>query len=246
MIGTGIGLGLSGYAFLGNWNPSRISNLQLWLDASDPSTLLQSSGGSLASADGDPVGQWLDKSGNLRHAVQSSGTNKPALKLSVKNGKSVLRFDGVNDSLNISTISIAQPFHVFFVCTPSSVGNFFHSSGQAQVRTGNASFLTPASSIAAFSGAVLTTTNYFSSGISIIGQYVANGSNSKLYKNGSLSVSGNAGTQGISSNLTLGAYNTPQDFITADFLEFLIFSNELNATDRSNVEFYLNAKWSIY
>ena len=56
MIGTGIGLGLSGYRMAAaSFNPSKISGLQLWLDAADSSTILQSSGGSAASADGDEI-----------------------------------------------------------------------------------------------------------------------------------------------------------------------------------------------
>jgi len=57
-------------------NPLTLSPA-LWLDASDASTLFQATTGSVpAAADGDAVGYWLDKSGNNRHASQTSGSNK--------------------------------------------------------------------------------------------------------------------------------------------------------------------------
>ena len=104
MIGTGIGLGLSGYTLSRNaFKPDMVSGLQLWLDAADSTTLYQSAGGALATADGDPVGQWQDKSGNSRHAGQTDGTKKPSLKTLVQNGKNAILNDGVNDILNLSS-----------------------------------------------------------------------------------------------------------------------------------------------
>ena len=85
------------------FTPTSISGLQLWLDASDSSTLYQNSNGTTAAtADGDPVGYWADKSGNGRHATQSDGTKKAALKVSNQNGRNVNYFDGVNDNLGFS------------------------------------------------------------------------------------------------------------------------------------------------
>lgn len=105
MIGFGLGLwdnhGGSGF------NPLALSPL-LWLDASDASTLYTDSGlTTLVAADGDPVGGWKDKSGNTRHATQASGTNKPAYKTAIKNGFSVVRFDGVNDVLSSSAFALS-------------------------------------------------------------------------------------------------------------------------------------------
>jgi hypothetical protein len=82
-------------------NPSSIAGLQLWLDASDATTLFDAtSGGSLVAADGG-VARWEDKSGNARHATQGTSGNRPLRKTTVQGGKDVLRFDGSNDSLSI-------------------------------------------------------------------------------------------------------------------------------------------------
>jgi len=84
-------------------SPTEITGLQLWLDASDASTLFNAtSGGSLVAADGG-VARWEDKSGNGRHATQATSGNRPLRKTAIQGGKDVLRFDGSNDSLSIAS-----------------------------------------------------------------------------------------------------------------------------------------------
>lgn len=81
--------------------PDAISGLQLWLDASDSSTLYDATtGGSLVAAD-SAVARWEDKSGNERHATQGTAANRPARKTAIQGGQDVLRFDGTNDQLVI-------------------------------------------------------------------------------------------------------------------------------------------------
>jgi hypothetical protein len=83
-------------------NPTSITGCQLWLDASDASTLYDATtGGSLVAADGG-VARWEDKSGNARHATESTEANRPVRKTSQKNGLDTILFDGSNDRLSIS------------------------------------------------------------------------------------------------------------------------------------------------
>jgi hypothetical protein len=89
-------------------NPTSLSGLQLWLDGSDAQTLFDAtSGGSLVAADGT-VKRWEDKSGNARHATES--TNGPTRKTSVRNGLGTLDFDGTNDTLQIPSSQAAFAF----------------------------------------------------------------------------------------------------------------------------------------
>jgi hypothetical protein len=91
-------------------DPISVSGLQLWLDASDASTLYDATtGGSLVAADG-AVKRWEDKSGNNRHATQSTDANRPVRKTAVQNGLDVLRFDGSNDFLSIGSSTSAFKF----------------------------------------------------------------------------------------------------------------------------------------
>ena len=63
---------------------------ELWFDAADSATVVHSS---------NSVSQWNDKSGNGRHATQTTASDRPTLQAGVLNSKAVLRFDGSNDKL---------------------------------------------------------------------------------------------------------------------------------------------------
>ena len=92
--------------------PKTISGLTLWLDANDSSTLFDSDiGGNIVTNDGGAIGRWQDKSGNNRNFTQGA-PYRPILKKSIQNNKNVIRFDGVDDAMYLSS-------------TISSVGSFF-------------------------------------------------------------------------------------------------------------------------
>jgi hypothetical protein len=100
-----LGLSLTGGAAA--FNPASLSPTA-WYDVSDLSTLFQDSAGTTpVTADGDPVGKVLDKSGNGNHLVQATAGSRPLYKTS--GGLSWLLFDGVDDSLAAS-FTLAQPF----------------------------------------------------------------------------------------------------------------------------------------
>lgn len=69
-----------------------------WYDPSDLATLFQDAAGTVpVTADGDPVGLMLDKSGNGNHASQSTTAAKPAYR--TDGTLHWLEFDGVDDCL---------------------------------------------------------------------------------------------------------------------------------------------------
>lgn len=80
------------------FQPTDVANLGLWLDASDSSTLFQNSDGTGTVTNGSVVGYWGDKSGNSRN-VTATGNLRPTFQTSIKNGLSIVRFDGSNDVL---------------------------------------------------------------------------------------------------------------------------------------------------
>lgn len=80
-----------------NFTPLHL-NPQLWLDASDDSTITLS---------GSSVSQWNDKSGNGRNVAQGTAAYQPAT--STRNGKTVIDFDGSNDWLErVTDTSLGQ------------------------------------------------------------------------------------------------------------------------------------------
>ena len=78
-----------------NWNsinsigvsPLVLPNLQLWLDATDSSTVTVATG----------VSQWDDKSGNGFNATQGTATEQPAYTTGVQ-----VTLDGVDDNMNVT------------------------------------------------------------------------------------------------------------------------------------------------
>ena len=91
--------------------PTDISNLNLWLDASDESTITESD---------NLVSQIDDKSGEGNHFSQASTGAMPKTR-SLHNGKNVLDFDGVNDVLSINSIVLPPSFSLFITFKPKVV-----------------------------------------------------------------------------------------------------------------------------
>ena len=129
------------------FSPATVAGLQLWLDASDASTLFDATtGGSAVAADGG-VARWQDKSGNARHATQGTSGNRPLRKTSVQGGRDVLRFDGSNDCLSIASSAAAFKFlhaedaTVFMVAKAGTVAN--PQTVYSLLATGTATSLQP-------------------------------------------------------------------------------------------------------
>lgn len=272
MIGLGIGFGVSEFRIKtgSSFIPDTISGLKLWLDASDPSTIYQSSGGSQATADGDPVGFWSDKSGSLNHAFQSSGTNKPALKLAIKNEKNVVRFDGVNDSLDCGT-ALGKPanftiFAVFRVQNTSARyaicgsgdnnGASNTSWGVIDVNQGGVAGAVALHhsdgtnfSITRTAGSVIAG-NTFSLGCT---KYTSGNTQQSFRKNAAdvanatVLFSGASSCGGTPYKFVLGQFGEYVGInLNGDIAEFLVYNQALSLSDLQKVEDYLNTKWSIY
>jgi len=79
-----------------------------WYDPSDLSTLFQDAAGTTpVTADGDPVGLMLDRSGNGNHASQSVAASRPIYR--TDGTLRWLQFDGVDDWLSTDVISAGSP-----------------------------------------------------------------------------------------------------------------------------------------
>lgn len=253
MIGTGIGLGLSGYRLApAGFSPFSISGLQLWLDASDGSTLYQSSGGSLATFDGDTIGQWRDKSGNSRHLLQADGLKKPQLKTSIQNARNVVRFDGTSDAMKLGTgYTIGSVYTVFAVAVRRTGGDASYSymmDGQAaNSACGFLMYFGGSGQPFAFgNGGGWIIGSAVSVGGAVCAAGVSNGTSSLLVQNGTTYTSGSAA--GASQTiLTLGNTGAGTDrYFSGDFCEVIFYNSALSSTSYNQVLSYLNEKWSVY
>jgi hypothetical protein len=82
------------------FNPLLLSNLIRWHDASDISTLFKDSARTApVGADNDPVGSWDDKSGNSRHIINATSTNRMTRLENEYQGFDAIISDNVDDNL---------------------------------------------------------------------------------------------------------------------------------------------------
>lgn len=98
----------------GLWTPALTTTL-LWLDASDPSTII---------LNGSTVSQWSDKSGNARHFTQTTASSQPVYSTNQLNGNPILQFDGVDDFLDGGNILPAtNGLTTFFVARQNTISS---------------------------------------------------------------------------------------------------------------------------
>lgn len=223
----------------------------LWLDASDASTLYDSTvGGSLVAADG-AIARWEDKSGNGRHATQSTGVSQPLRKTGIQNGRDVARFDGANDYMAGSLPALgAGEYTVFIASKQNSSANYetiITLGGDA-----NYSALIPTKSHTdyLFVGSIFN--DYLQTTNSLVGNKIISikrsGSTGYAWINGSATSPASASivSQNIVADYKIGGLPVYSQMLNGDVLEVIVFPTALSDTDRQAVESYLNAKWAIY
>ena len=226
------------------FSPSDIAGLQLWLDATT-GLFDATSGGNAVTTDGSAVARWEDQSGNGRHATQTTLNNRPVLKTSVKNGKNVLRFDGDNDGLQITSYALGSSpsYSVFIVIYQNGLkfavwlegGNLNpYLSTVASVNKGFRHF------DGSNSFDVTDTTedlwNLFS--------YRQSTTARNYFRNNGTISTGTASTRAATFEY-IGRSNNGF-YYKGDIAELVIYSSYLSDSNRELVRDYLNTKWSVY
>lgn len=100
----------------GGFSPLHINSLALWLKA-DELIYQDDAQTTPAVSDDDVIGAWGDKSSGNNDVVQATTSNKSTLKLDITNGKSFIRYDGLNDYLDAAKkiLSSSTPTFTVFV-----------------------------------------------------------------------------------------------------------------------------------
>jgi hypothetical protein len=232
-----------------------VSGLQLHLDAADPFTMFTATtGGSLVAADG-AVARWEDKSGNGRHATQSTDGNRPLRKTVIQNGLGVLRFDGSNDFVTCSIGSIRN-CTVFVVLANK---NQSIDSGEIDNIFAFGPFPNPPNN----KGFALNSSNIFGSNTQrqLYDETLPTGSQTTR-KNGNTSpVTLGLGEFCVASSVASGVsadlgstfsvcrvwFQSLPEFYYGqnDIGEILIYDSALSDAQRAAVESYLREKWAI-
>jgi hypothetical protein len=214
------------------WTPLGMTGLQRWYDAAEDSSITSSGG---------KVSQWLDKSGNNRHATQATAANQPTYFSSDAFGRKSIGNTTAAGLLGLD-------------CPPATFKEVylvgFYGNGQETVFAEYASFFTGnenasnARRIVGTSGAnsILSTANFTTTG----------------FKNGSASATGAllplppsilrfvgaATSTSQTTYLFYSSLSSGRSFRGA-FSEVIFFAADLSAADRQKVEGYLAHKWAL-
>jgi hypothetical protein len=252
-------------------SPTQITGLQLWLDASDASTLFNATtGGSLVAADGT-VARWEDKSGNARHATQGTAGSRPARKMAIQAGRDVLRFDGSDDwltSADVVDLSSGTAMTCFCVVKRAATGSghtiiakYERTPNQASAEDGWLFRFLPSNALNAAFGQdgsysqQTTTSSATASAFSSLSFKATAGSLTTLtaiYQNGVALASTSSGSVQALDNttypITIGVQRytgASYDLFDGDIAEIIIYNSALSDTNRAVVESYLMSKWGI-
>lgn len=250
MIGLGIGLGMSEFRInSGLFTPANISSLALWFDAADGNTKLQSSGGSLATANGDPIGQWSDKTSNAKHATQSDPLQKPRLITNSQNGLPGVEFPDSTDMLSLTRTTGLK--HIFLVAKRyktsypngvtalrDAIANDKDNVVLGQGGTGEFN-ISPSNSGGTFTGLSAWTT--VSNGLAYLFELRSDGTNRTLVKDVATSTSSaNVYDYSISE---VGNYHLTTYKFAGVMYEICAFASALSAANIALMQGYLKSKW---
>jgi hypothetical protein len=224
----------------GDFSPSGISGLQLWLDADDSETI---------TLNGSTVSQWNDKSGNGYNVSQGTASNQPTYTASALNSKNVVRFDGNDELTNGSaTVVGGSTNRTVFVVLNSTAGTIAYgvtlgdstSTGQSfgvsrelavRVNSGNRVWSTAVDATHAIVTIVLDGTST---------------TDLSAWKNGSSLTTSSTGTQTINTATGIIVGNGPSGGnLNGDVAEIIVYNSALSTSDRQSVESYLSTKWGI-
>jgi hypothetical protein len=244
----------------GSFNPTSISGLQLWLDATT-GLFDATSGGNSVTTDGGSVARWEDQSGNSRHITQSILLSQPILKTAIQNGKNIIRFDGTNDILRRTGAFVhAQGAATIFVVVSANSGASDRLIVEGRATSTNPLYMPVISNLAtdfsvlyrldngtiplnnvsfgtAFNGTGFKLVCALDSGTNFAGFINKVTTNNQNYTRGTTTL----------DTFAVGGWatTTERDFFPSDVAEVIIYNTALGTTDRQSVENYLYSKWGI-
>jgi len=223
-----------------------LTNLLLWFKADG--SAYSDAGGTTPCADGDAVYVWKDTSGNSYNATQSTLGYRPLYKTKIINGKPVIRFDGTDDVLAItsSLASAGDNLSFFMVVKPSNTTpiGIFDSGDEDSIRnysTGQWDW---------FSGSPYVSMSLADANPVILEfiHTLPTYRNVDYYKNGVL-ISNNSTADSSTTNwgslAGLGSINFGYAFYTGDIAEFLLYKEAVSTAHRQDIELYLKMKYGI-
>lgn len=237
--------------------PSSITGLNLWLDATDSSTITQST---------SKVSQWNDKSGNSRHFTQATSSEQPSYETTGFGGKACINVSAgtrlVRAANSMGTLASSLTMSVFVVAETTftnqwnnTVTNWFTAAGSEfgdgtsrfhlsfRNDGGNLHTLYAAGALRSSAGGTADNTKYISgfvwSGANQTSLLTLNGTTQTFTPTAALPNS----SANASSVFSIG--DSRAGFACKRIAEVIMYDKALTTTDRQSVENYLKAKYAI-
>ena len=223
----------------------------LWLDASDTSTITESSGS---------VSQWASKAGGY-NAVQATGANQPTTGTVTINGLNVIDFDGTNDRVTVASFDLTggQKFSIAAVFTADSgiLSALAEHSANIDLNPGWGVFRDTDDTVAIARNTgigfeVFDTTGTLTTTAKVyVGTYdgtlATNESNAWLNGSGAgtrpASVNSNANL--TNDTLFIGSRGGTSRFLNGSIAELIVTKTALTTNEREALQTYLADKWGV-
>jgi len=225
--------------------PTDISGLQLWLDASDISTLFQDDAKTTpVTADAQTVGAWADKSGSGNDATQSTADNEPTYNTGQQNGLPMITFDGTSDAMALSMTVGAGNYTFFAVLKDGTTGYIFDAE------TGRLIFgekTAAPSEMGFFDGGWSQGGEGLDSDPSVY-TWVLDNAGASMFKNGSALTLDDTGYTpvAIGGQVAIGSgFNQSSSRFNGKMGELVLYNAALSSANRGQVENYLAGKWGV-
>jgi hypothetical protein len=235
------------------WTPANITTA-LWLDAGDFSTLFTTAAGSTLTTNGQPVGRWVDKSGNNRNATTTTDSNRPVLTTTGLNSKNALNFNVSQLDFPTGFLNGTAAFTVAMVLRTPSQDNkgIFGPNGPGGVNGVGLELINFTSTPLArlrINGNVRSFTGLWNTNDTpSITTIVASSSSTAGFANGSSAGTAQPGNSALNHNglYTIGAYDRPLlSCATMHMSEFIIVASDVTELNRQKLEGYLAHKWGL-
>jgi len=239
----------------GSFDLDSVTGLQWWFDASDSTTITESSGD--VSAIADKVAGTYSLEGYPAAAVYY-----PSLTASAENGLSALDFDGTNDFMRLPSgqkIALLSELTLFLVASPSSTANSYMlcdtyaaSGAGRQPAILSGYNISGSGGSGSFEWYTLDSGKFQSfgaglSGIQLLTLLYDSAGNTVLRRNGSQVSSGTSDTTftSVAGFTGLGAAASSSAHAAFRFCELAAYDSVLTGSDLTDCEDHLLGKWGI-
>jgi hypothetical protein len=249
-------------------DPTEISNLTLWLDGADVTTMRgggggsqpfgQPAGGLIADVDGTQFDHWSDKSAQAHHMNQGGGNHALKYRKNVLNGMSVASSEdaAVDDYLYatdtvLTTDTNVTVFAVFAADSNESTGVIFSNSSTAANRLAHLMDSRTAtkyvSSLASSGQTYCSGDTDYGTGFNITMSVRDGGLMSckvnRVWTDEDVAVVGDGVTNNDYTSILSQNFNT--EYAIGDLAELIVYDATLSDYEIERVENYLHDKWFV-